>query len=315
MEEKLISYLLGELSEEEESQLEAEYLWDKERREQILLAEDELIYAYVRNELPAVRRESFEKHFLTSPRRREGLRFAQAMASYLSRQYTIVTRETAKPVASVWQPYLALFDLRRYTFAQLTAVAALLILLLGSGLLVRESIQLRQQIEHLQGENSTLKQHLQPPSTNDQERLHIQELARQLENEQNLRSQLERELAQRSTLGATIPSFTLTSILVRDSAQEITIPANAAFIKLRLGVDNDEEYGSLQIQLLLEGSKEIWRQGLLKVRQQGAARFIVVRLPTELLPNNDYIIKLYGVAASSEQSEELATYSFQVRRK
>src|SRR5688572_28098839 len=76
-EERLFEYLLGQLSEDEQAQIEQRYLADPDFHEEILAAERELIDRYVYGEL--ANRELFETHFLSSPGRRQRVEFARAL--------------------------------------------------------------------------------------------------------------------------------------------------------------------------------------------------------------------------------------------
>src|SRR2546430_17616810 len=62
-------YLLGKLSEDEQSGVEERLFATEEYGEQLSLAEDDLIDSYVRGELSGRESERFEAHFLSSPRR------------------------------------------------------------------------------------------------------------------------------------------------------------------------------------------------------------------------------------------------------
>jgi CHAT domain-containing protein/tetratricopeptide (TPR) repeat protein len=79
-EQRLKSYLLGELAQEEMRELEEQLLREEEFANQVLLIEDELIEDYMLGELSSKEQQQFEKYFLTTPRRRrkvmivEGLR-------------------------------------------------------------------------------------------------------------------------------------------------------------------------------------------------------------------------------------------------
>jgi len=76
---RLISYLLGELSEAEAAQLEQQYLQDEALHQLLLLAEDELVESYLRGELEKAQCHRFESHFLASPARRARLDSARVM--------------------------------------------------------------------------------------------------------------------------------------------------------------------------------------------------------------------------------------------
>jgi hypothetical protein len=71
-------YLLGELSPDEQAELETRYFGDPELLDRIEAAEDELIDDYVREELVPARRLRFESHFLNE-KRLERVRMAEAL--------------------------------------------------------------------------------------------------------------------------------------------------------------------------------------------------------------------------------------------
>ena len=63
--EKLLTrYLLGRLPEEQQLQVEGEFLSDDQRYNRLLALEDELFYDYAQNKLAPDEREQFEKRFL-----------------------------------------------------------------------------------------------------------------------------------------------------------------------------------------------------------------------------------------------------------
>jgi hypothetical protein len=69
-EERLVRYLLAELSDEDRDQLEAECLGNSELHNELVAVEDELIYAYVGGRLSPSQISSFEQSFLQTPWRR-----------------------------------------------------------------------------------------------------------------------------------------------------------------------------------------------------------------------------------------------------
>jgi len=78
-EERLISYLLGELSEAESTRIEEEYLADENAIAPLLAIEAELYDAYARNCLSAERRRLFEQRFLATPEQRWQLEFSRTL--------------------------------------------------------------------------------------------------------------------------------------------------------------------------------------------------------------------------------------------
>jgi CHAT domain-containing protein len=125
-EAKLISYLLGDLPEEEMCQIEEKYFADDRLHEELRATERDLIDRYAQDELSGREKELFENHFLSSPERRKRLRFAMALRQYTSTQ-SAETRESPPRSAHLpwWKPLFASPYLR---------AAAAAVILAGIGL-------------------------------------------------------------------------------------------------------------------------------------------------------------------------------------
>ena len=84
--EKVIrEHLLGNLTEEELSRAEERLLADDDYFELLNVMEEELIDDYISGDLTDEDRKQFEAHFLSTPARRDKLRFAQTLKEYVSR--------------------------------------------------------------------------------------------------------------------------------------------------------------------------------------------------------------------------------------
>lgn len=79
-EEVLVRYLLGDLGQEEQAEVEDRAFVDREILQRILAAESDLIDEYVRGELQESARLQFESRFLASAARRRKVEFAKALA-------------------------------------------------------------------------------------------------------------------------------------------------------------------------------------------------------------------------------------------
>src|SRR5262245_12116577 len=99
-EQKVISYLLGALSETEAERLDELSVTDQEFAERLRRIEDELVDAYVRGELTGDWLDRFKAHYLASPLRREKVRFAQALLGYTDRAATAEVMTMAAVPAS-----------------------------------------------------------------------------------------------------------------------------------------------------------------------------------------------------------------------
>ena len=78
---QLTRYLLGELTEEQQAEIEERAFRDRRYLLEIEAVECDLIDDYVRGALSEVQRRQFEERFLASAERRRKLKFAQALRS------------------------------------------------------------------------------------------------------------------------------------------------------------------------------------------------------------------------------------------
>lgn len=78
-------YLLGELSEREQADFEAQYFEDPRVFDELADVESALIDDYVRGRLAPATRQQFESHFMADARRRERVRFSEALTRTIDR--------------------------------------------------------------------------------------------------------------------------------------------------------------------------------------------------------------------------------------
>ena len=95
----LTRYLLGELAGERLSLLEEKLLADEALYQRLLLVEDELIEAYLHDELSAGRRSRFEALFLAAPRRKARVDLARDLSAA-----GFAARRVTPPAASARRP-------------------------------------------------------------------------------------------------------------------------------------------------------------------------------------------------------------------
>jgi len=88
-------YLLGSLLTEQQAQFEELLLTSDQVYEELVIVEDELIDEYLREELPASERESFESHFLAAPEHQEKVRFARTFTKYVAAESAVRPQEGA----------------------------------------------------------------------------------------------------------------------------------------------------------------------------------------------------------------------------
>jgi anti-sigma factor RsiW len=102
LEEELLlkRFLLGELSQSEQSEVEERLFADPQYFSQFRAAEDELIDEYLYGDLDGSEQERFEKYFVTTPERRESLRVARALQQYIVKKGPSAATEFADKVSA-----------------------------------------------------------------------------------------------------------------------------------------------------------------------------------------------------------------------
>src|SRR5215216_599304 len=91
--ELIVGYLLGDLPEEKQSEIEDRAFQDEQCLREILAVESDLIDEYVRGELSDSARRQFESRFLASAERRRKVEFARALAS-VAPEFAVIEKNT-----------------------------------------------------------------------------------------------------------------------------------------------------------------------------------------------------------------------------
>jgi anti-sigma factor RsiW len=304
-EKQLCQYLLGKLAEDEQRQIEEQLMTRDDLFQQLQVLEDELIDGYLRETLSEEDREAFEKHFLSSPERHQKVEFAQAFRSYVAVANKAAARVPSK--SSPWQTFWAVLrtptPVLRYGFPMLLVGALVGALRMGS------TIQrLSTEVAQVRIEQGTLQQR-------------EQQLQQQLEEQRRSSQKLEQQLAraqteQRPGIENPLPSmvaFALTPGGVRDSGtfNRVTIPSGTRLVELKLEL-GDNRYQDYRAVLESNGS-EILVVNKLKPERIGPNQFIVLPVPANILPHEDYSLKLSGVSSAGEY-DAIGNYSFRVLR-
>src|SRR5688572_14885800 len=128
-------YLLGEMSEPEQTQFEEAYFADDSLFERFLVVKDELVDSHARGDLRGPQRERFETHFLSSEPRRQRIAEAETLIQVATAAFA--KQKADEAVGDPWWRSIS----RGLGLPPLAFQAGLAILLLvvlaGSWLLIR----------------------------------------------------------------------------------------------------------------------------------------------------------------------------------
>lgn len=321
-EDLMTRYLLGELTEEEQSKVEEAFLSDNSYFEQLCSVEDALIDDYVQGSLTDDEREKVQGLLRSSPRQAREVYFVRDLIKDIS-----PTADDLRPAQPPARPkssgrlksVLLLFGIQgsgwRLSLAALLLVAAVALPLIAWNLDLQRRIrrikteqeaserreqELRQQAESRQGDRD--------------------ELANRLEEERTRRSQLEQELAAArgpktpvtnngiATLTLTIDSFTRGSA---EGLPVIPVKPGTARLQIKVGLGERDEYDTYLAVIETFEGREIWRDEYRMANDnKGNALFSV---PANLLSNDHYTLTLKGKAGNGD-AVEVGDYSFRVKK-
>lgn len=319
--EKLIAqYLLGELPEEQQVEIEDLAFQDKEYLASITAVENDLIDEYVRDEMPETVRRQFENRFLASAERRKRVEFAKALTQ-ISSEYAFKGKSVVGPVAVSWRDSLEAFFRSLNPVAKFAMAAVVLLVLIGGAWLVTETLRLRSQLTTLQAENQsrqTLEQQV------ELQRRRNEELTARLSQEKQQREQSEeslRQLSETPNVNAPAPrsiiaSLTLLPGITRGGGEKpnLVLTPDARLVRLQIGIDPEEQYKTFAVDLRSVAGRQVWTRENLTARNRRGARSIGLTLPATALKPGEYELKLTGVTEGGA-SEDVGFYYFDVRKR
>ncbi|HJP91825.1 MAG TPA: hypothetical protein VJ875_07705 [Pyrinomonadaceae bacterium] len=327
---RLTQYLLGTLSESERESIESEYFADEDAFEQMLIAEDELIDAYARNELSAQERRQFEENFLNSSPARERVHFARALTGAVAEARrggtTQVVTSKSSPgfFGSVWRGASSL---------RIAGVAIVVILTAGSSWLLVERAGMRRELQELRAERATLNEKSETLQRSaDAERARSAELTAQLqiERERSQAIKSNQAIARRAsgpvqkeyvagqsniTNDVETQEFSLTSGSTRGGAgHELKINSKANFIRLRLNLETEASYPEYRASLETAEGRVVNSFYALHAPQSNRESINLPSVRVVDLHPGDYVLLLSGKRADGT-FEPVANYSFRVARR
>jgi hypothetical protein len=138
----ILEYMLGSLAEEEKEAFEDRYFADDPLFEELVIAEEELIDSYLQGELSTQQQEQFEKSYLASPAHRDRVEIARILLKRATSTEVLTDSNTAHDKSpSWWQSLLAFWHSQSFALRFSVSIAALLIALGASWLIIKSAQQ------------------------------------------------------------------------------------------------------------------------------------------------------------------------------
>jgi len=314
-------YLLGELTEEQQVEIEDRAFCDKAYLATITTVENDLIDEYVRGELSAADRQRFESRFLASAERRKRVEFAKALRTAFSESKAPEKNVIQTATGWSWRESLYAFLNGLNPAARLAFAAAAIVVVAGAALLFVETLRLRRQVTQLQAEKQA-GQNLQ--QSLEAERKRNEELNARLDQEKQQREQTDESLRQLTETPEAknpapppvIASLTLLPGLSRGGGQKPTLDLSndASLVRLQIGIDPEEQYKSFAVELRTLAGRQVWHRENLAARTRRNSRAVGLTLPATVLKSGEYELRLRGLNEGGG-SEDVGFYYFNVRKK
>jgi hypothetical protein len=310
LDDKLLRrYLLGSLPEADSERLHELSVSDEEFADRLDAVENDLVDAYVQRELSEEDLQQFKSFYLSSPRRREKVQFAEGLLELERRVTTTpasLKRETAVPAPQAeraprdrsWVGVLV----PRFGFGALAA--ACLALLLAGGYLLLQNRELRKQLTDAQSHQ-----------VSDQRAI-VQELEGQLEQERSKKNEALQDLesARRSQLN--LDQLTIVSMVLPAPTRSpgpmptISVHAGTDLVVLVLPLESDD-FTAYRAELKEAGAgRTVWRSAKVTASQE-ERKSLSVSFRATLLKHQNYILKLTGIGGR-DREEVVGAYPFSV---
>jgi len=307
-EEVVVRYLLGDLPEETQVQIEDRAFSDPEYLRLVEAVETDLIDAYVREQLPGAERRQFESRFFASAERRRKVQFARAWARVADEAANEAATEaraaSGQTVAgeradrrSFWRDWFGVRPAAAFRFAMATAA---IILVAVASWQVLQTSKLRGRIAELEAEHTRQQQ---------QERVLKNSLDAERARVEDLNTQLQRGAQ------AGVASLILLPGVPRDQTvrPQIVLPPSAQLTRLEIQLEPRDRYPQFRAQLRTQSGDEVLTRSGLHERQANGGRAVVLEVPVEALRNGDYELTLQG-GHSGSKFEDIGYYHFSVRK-
>lgn len=313
-EQNIRRYLLGELSEQEQVDIEDRAFEDQKVLQEILTVEQDLIDDYVSGDIPEEKRQGFETHFLASAERSKKVAFAKALAAVVNASPATATNVATAPS---WRTKLTAFFTRPVT-AYSFAAASLLLFVVGS-LLVVDRIRLHSELGQLRSaQELRIAQQRQLEKDLANERLRNDELManRGTPNQQTQTSETQPDGPQQPSTSPVVVALSLLPGISRgsNSLPQLSIAKDVSLVRLQIGIDPQETYRRYRVELRTEKGQPVLAQGNLAARAGSKGRSIPLSVPASALTKGRYEVTLKGITESGT-TEDVGFYYFEVVKK
>ncbi len=308
-------YLLRQLDDHEQQQIEERLMTDDDFFAHVLLIEDEMVEGYVWDELPSTERARFEQTLLLTPEGQQQVTFNATLKQYIAKQPKAIPAIKPSESKSWWATFAAFWQSQKPLAALSMATVALLLAV---------TIWLAWRVGRLHAQVASLQtaaeaQKLQLEKQLDEAQNAAAQLRKEAQTAQDENTRLQQQLAE--THGEVkkndAPAVSLLALVLMpgsvrssdDKVPEAKLSPDKPLLQLTLRVP-EEEFRKFAATITLPNGTII-KPASLKTIKKASETQVLLQLPTTRLAVGEYVVNLTGIAADST-SEPLHKYFFRV---
>jgi hypothetical protein len=292
----LVKYLLGDLSQEEQVQIEDRAFADPDYLVLLQAVEVDLIDAYVNGELSPAERRGFERQFLVSPDRRRKVAFARDLARVAAEAKAFEV--SPAPRLSAWQSLLRAVRGWNPAF-QFAAGLAAVLFAVGISWLSVENIKMRSRITGLETRTDELRHQL------DQEQARSGNLTAQIQ-QQGTASRGPAPLAASLVL---LPGLSR----AETRREQLVLNPGTEIAHIEVQLEARDDYPRFRAELRTLSGTEVLSLGSLSRRRVTAGYAVSFDVPATALSADQYELALKGVL-NDQTVQDVGYYYFSVQK-
>jgi hypothetical protein len=297
----LVKYLLGDLSPEEQAQVEDRAFADPEYLVVLESVEVDLIDAYVNGELSDAERRQFERQFLVSPERRRKVAFARDLARVTAKAKTL---EAPTLHMSAWKSFLRAVRGWSPTL-QFAAGFAGVLLAVGVSWLAIENITMSSRIAGLETQGGELQ-------------TRTEDLRRQLDQEQarsgNLATQIQQGPAPHGPAPLAASLVFLPGLSRAETRREhLALNPSVEIAHIEVQLEARDDYPRFRAELRTVSGTDVLSLGNLSRRRVAGGYGVSFDVPASALATDQYELALKGIL-NDQTIQDVGYYYFSVSR-
>ena len=297
--ELLVRYLLGAVPPGQAERLDELSVADEEFAWRLTGLENDLVDAFVRGELREEHLRQFNSFYLSSPKRRQKVEFAEGLRQF--QQRSAVAAASSAP-SNVRSASSRMFAIPRSALQWGFAVAAVLLLVFGY--LLFDNARLRQEVRDARGHDGTIGQH-------------TQQLEKELADQRAGNAEIQRELDRTRKSAPDLDQLKTISLLLPpptrglSTIKTVSVHPGTDLVLLLLTLDSADFLKYVVTLKDPASNRVVWRSSEIEPGSVGDRKIVSVSVRADRLKPQDYVAEVAGLSHAGN-TEVVGDYAFRV---